>query len=157
MEDVHRYHYAREPVALDPARDYYTLMEARGDKPNGLWYSVEEDWLRWCTDNEYESDRLEVRHTLDVDLTRIKVIRTIEELDAFSDEHGVPYVFYNSRIDSVPVIYTIRWAVVAAQYAGVEIAPYLWERRLDGRTRWYYTWDCASGCVWDLSAVKRFE
>ena len=30
-------------------------------------------------------------------------------------------------------------------------------RRLDMETRWYYGWDCASGCVWDASAVQSVE
>lgn len=49
------------------------------------------------------------------------------------------------------------WIDVASRYSGIEIAPYQWKRRIHPSTFWYYTWDCASGCIWDLSAIKKFE
>ena len=46
------------------------------------------------------------------------------------------------------------WPGVAAEgWAGIEIAPYIWARRLDGPARWYYGWDAASGCIWDPTAA----
>jgi hypothetical protein len=33
------------------------------------------------------------------------------------------------------------------------ITPYIWSCRLD--FNWYYTWDCASGCFWDVSCLHR--
>lgn len=33
-------------------------------------------------------------------------------------------------------------------------APYQWECRLDRDTFWYYSWDCASACIWNLQAVR---
>ena len=47
----------------------------------------------------------------------------------------------------------IRWQDVALDYQGILIAPYQWSLRLDKDFRWYYMWDCASGCIWDLSAI----
>lgn len=44
--------------------------------------------------------------------------------------------------------YDIDWPRLATEYDGIEIAPYLWERRLSEECRWYYSWDCASGCLW---------
>ena len=51
--------------------------------------------------------------------------------------------------------YRINWQPLTEQYAGIIISPYQWKRRLDGRASdWYYGWDCASACIWDLSAVR---
>jgi hypothetical protein len=29
----------------------------------------------------------------------------------------------------------------------------VWECRLDPAAAWYYGWDCASGCVWNLEVI----
>lgn len=49
--------------------------------------------------------------------------------------------------------YSIAWEKVEADgFYGIEINPYLWQRRLDGGM-WYYGWDCASGVVWNEKAI----
>ena len=51
----------------------------------------------------------------------------------------------------------IDWRLVAEEWQGIVIAPYLWERRFDSDARWYYSWDCASGCIWDHRAIAAIE
>jgi hypothetical protein len=41
----------------------------------------------------------------------------------------------------------------AEGWDGLEIAPYLHRMRLSSFS-WYYTWDCASGCIWNASRVS---
>ena len=35
------------------------------------------------------------------------------------------------------------------------ITPYQWELRFE--LDWYYGWDVASGCVWNLSVIESME
>lgn len=49
----------------------------------------------------------------------------------------------------------ILWRDVYKDYQGIFISPYCWASRFE--FMWYYGWDCASACVWDLSAVKEIE
>lgn len=42
---------------------------------------------------------------------------------------------------------------IGARYDGIVITPYVWSMRLDRSAFWYYGWDCASGCIWNASAV----
>ncbi len=42
---------------------------------------------------------------------------------------------------------------VAKLYQGIIIAPYCYSIRLDNDCFWYYPWDCASGCIWDATAI----
>jgi hypothetical protein len=49
----------------------------------------------------------------------------------------------------------IDWVRVAAEYAGILIAPY--QRPVRHEIMWYYTWDCASACIWDTSIIERVE
>ena len=49
----------------------------------------------------------------------------------------------------------INWPAVAERYGGILITPYQWSHRMS--LHWYCGWDCASGCVWDLSQIKSVE
>ena len=49
----------------------------------------------------------------------------------------------------------MNYAKVAENYGGIEVTPYIWEKRLD--SMWYYGWDCASGCVWHRDAIKEIQ
>jgi hypothetical protein len=117
-------------------------------KPQGFWYEVDGDWRRWCETEEpswLEGTRL---YTLELptDL-RLLRLRTTKALDKFTEDFGVP----NLRG-------MIQWATIAQFYDGIEIAPYIWERSLDGRASdWYYAWDCASGCLWNPRTTKVTE
>ena len=79
--------------------------------------------------------------------TSILYIRNSKEIDFFHS------LFAMRSEGFYP--YRINWRTVAEQYQGIVINPYLWERRLDGPVSdWYYGWDCASGCFWDLSSIQ---
>ena len=41
-----------------------------------------------------------------------------------------------------------EWDTLIGQYDGIEICPYLQQFRMSN-SMWYYTWDVASGCIWD--------
>lgn len=114
-------------------------------KPIGFWYSVDGDWERWC-----ESEMpgwLTDRHVHEVTLGQedMVFIRDTLDLDLFHEKY-----FKGGRWSG-----GIDWPSVAAEYDGIEIAPYLWARRLEGDcSRWYYGWDCASGCIWRPRGVE---
>lgn len=48
----------------------------------------------------------------------------------------------------------IKWADVAEVYNGILINPYIWEARYNDRTMWYYSWDIASACIWNMNSVN---
>lgn len=122
-------------------------------KPNGLWVSVEEGgngWAEYCRANDYGADRLAVVH--DIVLAPDANLLTLTDpdgFDAFEKRYGTAF----HRTPRPDYVHAIRWAEVAASHQGIVIAPYLWCRRLDGGL-WYYGWDCASGCIWDASAIS---
>jgi hypothetical protein len=119
-------------------------------KPQGFWYSVDEDWERWCRSEQ--PDWLEGHHTHYVFLgkERLVYIKDVLELDAFHKRYKAnPFIHIGLSTEY------IDWRLVAAEYDGIEIAPYLWERRLMGPPHsWYYSWDCASGCVWRPRGIQ---
>lgn len=124
-------------------------------KPFGLWYSVEgtgEGWSDWCRAEEFCDTDAQVAHAIALDMSRVLVIDNGIDLRAFEREYHRPHPVTTGLVSW---IYHIDWALVAARYGGIEIAPYQWQHRHNAM--WYYGWDCASGCVWDIDAIRSFE
>jgi hypothetical protein len=139
-------HYSAEPFVLDRARLY--PQTHGGFKPLGLWLSVEDDaeesWPAWCAANDFYLDAL--AHRTEIVLRAdapIRRITTDAELWRFNAEFAAPR--------SINPLAMIDWPRVQAHYGGLLIAPYLWTARLD--LLWYYGWDCASACLWDLTCI----
>lgn len=139
-------HYAPDTVLLDRSRTYKQERPDSYTKPVGLWISVkgENDWLQWCTDELFRLDHLAVEHhvTLGGD---ILILDKSDDLLDFQSTYGI-----RDRRG-----YAIDWPRVTQDYDGVIIAPYHWQHRLS--LSWYYTWDCASGCIWNLNAIEKWE
>lgn len=116
-------------------------------KPKGFWYSVDGDWERWCK----EDSGWEFPYTHDVKLGGERILRleSVTDIDMFHDA-------YKGKVSAAEWYREnyIDWVAVARAYDGIEIAPYQWARRLDGAAhKWYYGWDCASGCIWRPNGV----
>jgi hypothetical protein len=124
-------------------------------KPAGLWVSVdgEQDWKEWCESEKFSVDKLTIRHRVVLrDKAPILTLASAQEILEFQDTYGKPDIL-NELIQSKYM--AIDWPRVATEYAGIIIAPYQWCLRMD--LMWYYSWDCASGCIWDISAIERIE
>lgn len=115
-------------------------------KPVGLWYSVGNEWAEWCKSEGFRDTDAQTCYRLEVDESKILRLTTPEEILAFTAEYSIGTEFWG-----------IDWARLAGEYGGIEIAPYSWELRYDNRTSWYYTWDVASGCLWDPEALVKAE
>lgn len=145
-------HYSAKPIELDRTRTY-DLPENRSylPKPYGLWVSVEgeQDWPSWCRDEEWGLDRLV--HAYEVTLTseaRILYLQTPGQVRRLAQRY--PEVQRPpSILEPMP-----DWEAIASDFSGIVIAPYQWSCRMSPDTFWYYGWDCASGCIWDLSVVE---
>lgn len=117
-------------------------------KPSGFWLSVDDDWRRWCVDDGMEDwiGDTEVEFAL-LEPERVFTITDAAGLLAFTED-------YVGDQD----VYRIDWQPLASQYSGIMIAPYIWEcRLLTSASGWYYPWDCASACIWDLSVLELIE
>lgn len=119
-------------------------------KPRGMWYSLGEDWARWVTNEMPEWwDRYKYIYHLDIDYSNILRINTIEKLLQFEDKY-----LTKERFPEYGMMEGMNWENIAKQYKGIEIIPYQWGAR---HHSWYHSWDVASGCIWDSSAIKGFK
>jgi hypothetical protein len=142
-------HYSSKPVGpLSP------IGQKSGPKPRGLWVSdddCDDNWRTWCVGEGFGLDRL--THVHDVELmpgANVLRLASAADIDAFDREWRTPDMGFWMRM-------MLPWGPVSQKYAGLIITPYVWERRLslDGPgADWYYTWDCASGCIWDPAAIQ---
>lgn len=149
-------HYTREPMAFDPHREYEQLEpHSEFGKPEGFWVSIkgEDDWHSWVSEN-MDAERLNFEHRVTLaESARVHVIDSESALAAFTGTYAVQTEWtrrwYWREGDKRK--WPIDWREVAKDADGVIVTPYQWPCR--NAFDWYYTWDCASGCIWNLSAI----
>lgn len=156
------HHYADTPITLDRTH-VYDHIKARAFKPDGFWLSVpdEYDWPTWCRDEEFCLDSLTYQHNVTLNpAANVLWLETPADIDNFHKKYSSEAdPFYKSGSFSPEYAHrqrTIDWTYIATLYDGIIITPYQFSRRLDGPF-WYYGWDCASGCIWNLDAIATFS
>jgi hypothetical protein len=157
-------HYSEQPFVYDPTRIYDPEEPHGYGKPVGLWVSVvgPDDWPAWCEAEDFRTHALAhaVRIILRPDTTVLH-LQSGQDLDKFHQIYSVETEFAaRARAWASPEFirnqWPIDWARVAEDYQGLIIAPYHWSHRFCGPS-WYYGFDCASGCIWDLGAIASVE
>lgn len=116
-------------------------------KPEGFWITppyTDDNWEAWCLSEDWRCGHLTHVHEIEIDNTALLHLSSEEHIDQFTRDYGqgARYHCY------------IKWSEVADKYKGILISPYIWSRRLAEHTFWYYGWDCASGAIWDVTAIK---
>lgn len=106
-------------------------------KPKGFWYGIEQAWHEWVQ-SEMPHWMGEFNYEVNLGKSKILFIDSCAGLDGFSRKYG--------RGE-----YHVDWKLVSEKYDGIEIDPYQWSRRHEHM--WYYGWDVASGCLWNLSDI----
>lgn len=141
-------HFSAGAFRLDKGRAYKQVSPPHNLKCKGLWLSdesTEHGWKWWCEGNDFALDRLAVETKFRCDTSRWAVL---------TDNHAIREFHWNYAKEVFPGLRYIDWPAVAGRYAGILISPYSWELRLAHDFLWYYGWDCASACVWDLSTIE---
>lgn len=150
-------HYASSPITFDPSREYRQNKPRCFGKPEGLWVSVlgEDDWPTWCESEGSFTNTLAAAHqvTLRPDAA-IRRISTPAGIDSFHETYAI-HTDFEFRYGVGHHRWPIDWARVVTEYDGIIIAPYQYSRRFS--PDWYYGWDCASGCIWNLDAIVAVE
>lgn len=128
-------------------------------KPQGLWVSAEYEtldvpsgkfgWAYYCSKKHLDPP-LQYAYSIHLHKdAKVLQIETLDALDAFAEKYAAPAMPFLSAD-----VFGINWAEVSADYAGVVIAPYRWERCNKKHFEWYSGWDCASMCLWDSGAFN---
>ncbi|MGI4876671.1 MAG: hypothetical protein ACRYG4_04225 [Janthinobacterium lividum] len=139
-------HYSFAPVGRIEDRDQWDHFM----KPLGFWVSVpgRDDWPAFCRDLGFHH-RLLLRYQVQlVPTANILWLQSPSDIEGFTAQYGIDFQGIGS----------IEWGRVAQDYDGILIAPFQWRRLYHlPEMSWYYSWDCASGCIWSASAVASIE
>ena len=134
------------PKPITTVRAVAQQKEDAITEPNGLWYSCDGDWKRFVqTGMEWAIKSYNHKYLIELNLSRMCVIRNEEEIKDFHDKYSFKVSGYSEGID---------WAAVARDYDGIEICPYQYDARFKFGLSWYGSWDVASGCIWSPRALK---
>jgi hypothetical protein len=130
-------------------------------KPRGLWVSddsMDMTWpdyvkgtsLRWMSNFSF-------KHAYEIRLFRshnVLIMRTVKEIETFVCE------FLGTTLDNLQDVafHPFPWVDVAKRYDGLIITP--WEKYTDSPINlltWHFTWDCASGCIWNPASILSIQ
>jgi len=146
-------HFSKEPLIYKNLKNRQQSKKASAfGKPNGLWFSdegAEESWLWWCKGEKFGLERFKFANELLIDFSNVLCLKNINDLLQFSDKYSI--------FDPLLEMNAIDWTSVASRYVGIMITPYQWDLRFDKKVEWYYPWDCASGCIWNKTAIHRIS
>lgn len=174
---VHDHLRGRKPRRLHMCMkqiDLNTLKNKRqkiDHKPTGLWYGLGDSWINYCL-NEVSGWICPYIYEVILHEDQLLKVSNVSEFEEFEDEyHGIPdhFKLIADRMPEFDLTYGSRtvgrrirrmfdhidFKKLAKTHGAVEIAPYIWNKRLE--SMWYYTWDCASGCVWKRKAIKELR
>lgn len=114
------------------------------DRPNGFWYDLNGDWNRFC--NESGNLQWIYRHNYKVDISKANILTlsSLAQVQSFAMVYG----------DKGRFNVFINWQKVAMCYDGIEVQQYKPQWFSDIYSSWFYLWDCASGCIWNMKNVK---
>ena len=128
-------------------------------KPHGLWYADGNSWIEFAKD--WDSTSKEHQYELDVDTSKLLVLRTRKEVIDFTDE----YFLKDETISTELLEYgNVNWKAVAEKYMGIELPDYhknnlrtMFLDRWGLRYMWVDAIDVPSGCIWNPAAINKIE
>ncbi|HUW66511.1 MAG TPA: hypothetical protein VMW20_00500 [Candidatus Nanoarchaeia archaeon] len=152
---ANRIHMTKKP-SLDLTRKYdiNKYINKYPFKPNGLWYSIDNEWYEWCA-GEMPDWIKGWSYSLEIDTANVLIISTTFQLNKFLEKYQEKTTQY---------IYSIDWYKVSRDYTGIEIQryhhlKYMCDRNIDGFSKlvWLYGWDVSGGCIWDMSVIEKVK
>ena len=156
MDRIHMYRTTNdELIELDLCERVY--LQKAASKPTGFWYGIDNSWIEWC-ESEMPEWVTPHRYRLEIDMAEVLVVDTIEKMHdinkhSVTDEYP-PMLHYPTQTFQ-RFNYNIDWTHFEKKgYKGIEIPRYMYELRMNHDFFWYYSWDVASGCIWDTSIIK---
>ena len=151
------------------SRKVLTKMKTRKDiisykPPWGCWFYCGIDW--YLTDDAMGSPAHGHVYTFEIDNSKMLVIKNSRQLLKFYQQYHVKddkhlQSLQDTYIDSddiehEPIVwkypYFINWSRVYEDYQGIVICPYQDKNRMEHL--WYYSWDHASGCIWNPELIS---
>ena len=134
-------------------------------KPVGLWYANASDWYGWLSSEMIHYLRTyKSVYKIDINVNAVLSLKSTADVIAFTKLYGYfpkyrervykRYKFLNTPDERLKA-YDIDWKKVSENFSAIEITPY--QHILRHKLLWYYTWDVASGCIWNKKAIRKIQ
>lgn len=138
-------------------------------KPIGLWLSDESaflSWTGWCEREDFALGTFEthfaipwVRRFAEAPHGGGTVLwlATEREMMMFDAYYGMTWHCRRDQrweLDHSPEVDNV-WDDLTMEYDGIIISPY--QSRLATLVPWYYSWDCASACIWNHEKLAEWR
>lgn len=148
---------SRRPIeGLDPATKYHVSHKPISSlkrssqrpmdiKPDGIWYALGGDWSDFAELIGLTGTGTQYVYEIEVDYSKVLKLDSVQKVIDFSEK-------YSAAMHGLPLI---NWQAVAEDWSGVEFSPYF--RQIRMKLMWYASVDVPSGCVWEPSAVTKFD
>lgn len=190
--DKHRLHLSSQPLEKTDLKNSSNHSRISG-KPRGVWFACGTEWMKWVKTGGMIDGGVSIKpidwirmgitrndfylYHFEIDMSRILQIETPSQFEEFQRKYG-EFVTYE-RYQIFNECHAIRWHEVEANYAGIQICPYMYQpllefqkknfrfesqdeensfrlwQRFYSKSSWYHGWDVASGCIWDTSVIKK--
>jgi len=138
-----RIHLSKNPIYKLEKRHY---TQRPGDKPDGFWYGFGDEWIDF-TETAAPERKGKYVYEVDINGSNVLQIKDYSKIAKFTKEHEYARQIIPGKI------FSIDWSRIEFKYDGIEINPYIDQARMDDEFLWYYSWDVASGCIWNLEKV----
>ncbi len=189
--DKHRLHLSSQTLKKTDLKNLSNVSRV-SRKPRGVWFACGTEWMEWVvTTGMLSAEPIDwIRwgisrnnwylYHFEIDMSRILQIETPSQFEEFQRQYG-EYITYEPHpllTNSMSSYHAIRWHEVEANYAGIQICPYMYKVLEDfekkdfrfqsqdeqnsfrlwqafySKSSWYHGWDVASGCIWDTSVIS---
>ena len=130
-----------------------------GVKPNGFWYGCNNDWYKWCKYEGMNEFLLKYIHKISLNYNikttlnkpnkeKLLIINNEKDFIKFDKLYGITKQKYRYII----------WKMVFNDFGGIEICPHFNKFVGNEKYMWYWSWDVASGCIWNIKTIiKKIE
>ena len=149
-------HYSYQPIGhIYSVQQIPSVPTFALGKPKGFWVSVDKEygWPEWCADNKFRDIKKQYHYRIILAPdSNILHISTANDMKEFQKQYQLGDLSANRFAFT-----GISWKDVSLDYQGIIISPFMPSVQYDNTVKWYYGWDCASGCIWDSSAVAWTE
>jgi hypothetical protein len=88
---------------------------------------------------------------IEIDTSNVLIIKDEKSFLEFSNKYKDPE--NEGRFGN----HKINWPEVTKIYKGIEFPEYFSKYRGDPEHDWYSNWDIESGCIWNLTAIKKID
>jgi hypothetical protein len=142
--------------SIDLSKKYEDIDIIKHSKPYGLWYGINGSWIDWCEGN-WSSRIGKNDFAISLDLKHILIIDTRKKLKIFNNKYKKIISISKNNFE----FNVIDWNAVKKEYKGIEIRNYHKIKNFDFMLSlsfvWFLSWDVDSGCIWDLTAIKKIS